>query len=249
MEVNKLIDETTKNLLKTMWDYMVLDMDIPPKLDLIIGCGCENLEIPVRCSNLIKKGYANYIIFSGGLGKITSKIFNISEAEIYKQIAIENGIDGNKILIENKSTNTGNNFRFSIKIIEEANITDDKILIVHSKFSERRTLATAKAIITDKELYITSPNISFEEYINRMNQKEDDLVKNIISVIVGDVQRMIIFPQFGWQIEQDVPQNVLNAYNQLKELGYIKFVFNVEQIQQLIDTNNILDCKQANYFN
>ena len=136
--------------LKIIWDYMVLDEDFP-KCDLIIGCGCQSLTIPITCANLYKQGYADKIIFAGGLGKITKYHFKKAEAEMYKEIAIQEGVPEEKIWIENKSTNTGDNFRFSKKIIDEENWNIKNILIVHNKFSERRTLSAAKAIIKDKE--------------------------------------------------------------------------------------------------
>ena len=126
-----MINEEIIQPLKEIWNYMQLEMKIE-KSDLIIGCGCLNLEIPIKCVQLLKDNYADNIIFSGGLGKLTSKTFQKTEAEIYKEIAIENGVDKNKIFIENKSTNTGDNFRLSLKIIEQNKIKSDKIIIVHN---------------------------------------------------------------------------------------------------------------------
>lgn len=66
---------------------------------------------------------------------------------------------------------------------------------------------------------ITSKNISFDEYFN-LNQ-ENTLW---IDVLVGDIQRMKLFAKKGWQIEVDVPQNVWNAYEELKKRGYNKYL-------------------------
>ena len=161
----------------------------------------------------------------------------------------KNGIDIKNIFLENKSTNTGDNFRFSLKIIEENNLKADKILIVHNKMSERRTLSAAKAILKDRTISITSPDMSFDEFITKLENREDEEVKNIISVIVGDIQRIIIFPQLGWQIENDVPTEVINSYQFLKQQGFDKYIFNKEQIQDLIDKYGLIEQKEANYFN
>ena len=213
--------------LKIIWDYMVLDEDFP-KCDLIIGCGCQSLTIPITCANLYKQGYADKIIFAGGLGKITKYHFKKAEAEMYKEIAIQEGVPEEKIWIENKSTNTGDNFRFSKKIIDEENWNIKNILIVHNKFSERRTLSAAKAIIKDKELYITSAKVSFDDFIQSLQNKEE---KRIIK----------IFPQFGWQIKQEVPQEVQNAYRKLKSMGFDEFVISKEKIKQEIEKYGIIE--------
>ena len=234
--------------LRIIWDYTKLNQHLE-KSDIIIGCGCSNLDIPVRCAELFKLGYAPKILFAGGLGKITKDTFNKSEAEIYKDIAIENGIDEKNILIEQKSTNTGDNFRFSIKLLEKNNIPCNKIIVVHNILNERRTYSSAKIILKDKEILITSPTTSFDEYIDKLSNKSFDEILNEISVAVGDIQRMIIYPQFGWQIENEVPKQVLDAYYYLKDLGFNKYILSKEKIKELIDKFGILDGYEKNFFN
>lgn len=233
--------------LKVIWDYMNLDMPIS-KADVIIGCGCSDLLVPIKCANLFKDDYAPLIVFSGGLGKITNDYFSKTEAEIYKDIAISKGVPKNRILIENCSTNTGDNFRFSLKLLNDKNIKSEKIIIVHHACVERRTFSSAKAIIKNKELTITSPDITFEEFINKL-EADVEKINDKISVIVGDIQRMVIYPQFGWQIENEIPNEVINAYNCLKKLGFNKFVFSKEDIQNLINKYGIVSGQKANYFN
>lgn len=55
-----MIDKETIEMLHIIWNYMILNMQIE-KSDLIIGCGCVNLEIPVKCVEfkylIEEKGY------------------------------------------------------------------------------------------------------------------------------------------------------------------------------------------------
>lgn len=243
-----MIDKQIIKSLQTIWNYMVLDMPIE-KSDLIIGCGCKNLSIPIKCSELLEQNYADKILFTGGYGKLTNGVFKKSEAEIYREIAVEKGVDKSKIYIENKSTNTGDNFRFSLKIIEENNIKADKIIIVHNNLSQRRTLSVAKLVMKNKHISITSPKLTFDEFIIRLEQKSAIDVSNIISVIVGDVQRTIVYPQLGWQVENDVPEEVINAYYSLKEKGYNKYIYSRDEIQNFIDKYGLAEGKKASYFN
>lgn len=229
----KLTNEM-KSALKVIWDYTGLDME-PEKCDLILGCGCANLEIPVTCSKLWKAGYANQILFTGGLGKITKDTFSKPEAEIFCEIAIKQGVPRNHIFLETKSTNTGDNFRFSLKVIEKEKLTASRILIVHSRLSQRRTFSAAKKVLVGKELIITSPELTFEEWIQRLETMEEVRAKEIISVLVGDIQRMVIFPQFGWQVKQEMPEEVIQVYQYLKQLGYTKYIFFQEEINQLVE--------------
>ena len=243
-----MINKEIVQALEEIWNYMKLDMKTE-KADLIIGCGCLNLEIPVKCADLLKENYAQNILFSGGLGKLTTDKFQKTEAEIFKDIAIEKGIEPRKIYLEKESTNTGDNFSFSLKIIEKYKIKSDKIIIVHNNLSQRRTLSAAKARIKNKEISVTSPNKTFSQFIERLNSITEEEQYNIISVIVGDIQRLIIFPQLGWQTENEVPETIIADYYKLKNLGYNKYIYDKERIQNLIDKNGIVEGYEPNYFN
>ena len=234
------------NALKIMWDYLNLNMPLQ-KADLIIGCGCRNLKIPQRCAELYSKDYGKNILFCGGYGKLTGDFIK-PEAEIFKDIAIENGIPQNKIFVETKSTNTGDNFKFSLEIIEKNNLKFDKILIVHNTLAARRTLNCAKAVIPNKNIRITGINNTFDRFIEILKNMDTENATNNISVIVGDIQRIIIFPQFGWQIEDEVPEEVIENYNILKRRGFNKYIVSKNHIQKMIEENGLAYGKMPNYF-
>ena len=233
--------------LKKLWNYMKLDQRIE-KSDLIIGCGCANLNIPLKCVQLFKEGYASKILFCGGLGKITKNIFKKPEALIYKEIAIKEGISEKDILTETESTNTGDNFKFSLNILSANNIKYDKIIIVHNKLSERRTLSAAQMFFSNKKLFITSPESTFEDFLNQI-KKNPKKAYNTISVMIGDIQRLIIFPQLGWQTPVEVPEEIIKLYKYFKKLGFTKYIFSKEEINNLINKYGIIKGEKANYFN
>lgn len=242
-----MISEETIACLKIVWDYMVLNIPIKP-CDLIMGCGSKSLITPVYCSELWKQGYGKKILFSGGFGKITHHLFEKPEAKKYQEIAIKLGIPKDAIIIEDKSTNTGDNFKFSIKLLEKKKVSYESILIVHNNFSQRRTLNTAKANLKGKEILITSPKKTFEQFKTELQEKTQEVQQQIISVIVGDIQRIIIFPQFGWQVEDEVPEEVRWVYQKLKQMGYDTYVYKKEKIRQLIEKHGIVEGKKTNYF-
>lgn len=246
--IDRYDDNKVKQALKNIWNYMKLNQDIE-KCDLIIGCGCANLDIPVKCSELYKQGFAPKILFAGGYGKITKNSFNKTEAEIYKEIAIANGVNEADILIETESTNTGDNFKFAEKILDKYNIKHDRIIIVDKSFKERRSYSAAKIVFQKKKLMVTTPDMTFDEYLDSLSKKKNDEIIDIISVIVGDVQRIIIYPQFGWQTENEVPEMVLKSYYYLKEIGFSKYILSKNDIKLLIEKNGISKEKKENYFN
>jgi hypothetical protein len=42
----------------------------------------------------------------------------------------------------------------------------------------------------------------------------------VISIMVGDLQRIRLYPAMGFQIEQEIPADVWNAFEQLVAAGY-----------------------------
>lgn len=93
---------------------------------------------------------------------------------------------------------------------------------------------------------MTTVKTTFEDFIDKLKKKE--LLNETICVLVGNIQRMIIAPQMGYQIEEVVPSQVLDAYHYLKQKGYTKYIYTVEEIQQLIDTYGLKEGYTPNYF-
>lgn len=84
-----------------------------------------------------------YIVVSGGKGNGE----DISEAEAMKRYLIKNGVDKDKIIIENKSTSTYENFKFSKTKIEKhskRNISDIKVKVITTDFHSFRSSLLAK---------------------------------------------------------------------------------------------------------
>ncbi len=194
------------------------------KSDCIIALGSVDISIASFASKLYLEGYADKIIFTGGLGKITQKIWNEAEADKFAEIAIKLGVPKDKIYIERNSTNTGDNFRFSKELIEKENLDIKSFIIVCKPYNERRTYAAFKQLMPEYKGIVASRNITPEEYYKE-NEFNENVPKNEwINVLVGDVQRIKVFAEKGWQIKMNIPDDVWNAYEQLVKAGFDKYV-------------------------
>ena len=216
-------------LVKILWDYLCLNEPVE-KADCIVGLGCYDLDIPRHCANLYNQGYADILIFSGGLGRNTINMWNVPEARKFAEIAMEAGVPGEKIYIEDKSTNTGENLIFTNKLIEEKRLNIDTFILVHKPYMERRSYAAFMANTKDKKCYVTSPNNSFYDYFSKEHEISAD---DIINALVGDLQRIKLYAKKGWQIHQDIPAYVWQAYEALIKLGYNKNVIIERQKKDL----------------
>lgn len=203
-------------LIKILWDYMDLKQQ-PEKSDCIIVLGCSDTSLVDIAVDLYCKKYSDQIIFCGGLGKITKNIWNETEADKFAKLAIEKGIPKESIYIENKSTNTGDNFRFAKKLMQDVGLNIQKCLVVCKPYDARRNDATFRKILPEmKGIFITS-EVSCEEYYKTHS-------KEWIDVLVGDIQRMKVYPEFGWQVKVDIPIKVWQAYEELVKRGYNKYI-------------------------
>ena len=125
------------------------------------------------------------------------------------------GVSEARIIVENKSTNTGENIRFTQKILKEKGLDFHRFIIVQKPYMERRSYATFKKNWPEKSVTVTSPKISFENYPN-----EEISMAIVIQSMVGDLQRIKAYPKLGFQIEQEIPQEVWQAFEQLVKLGF-----------------------------
>lgn len=208
--------------IRILWDFLVYE-DTLSKADVIIGFGSNDISIAERASKLFIDGMAPYLLFSGGLGKGTEGVWNCTEAETFRDIAMNCGIKKEKILIENKSSNTGENILFSKELLKKEGICVKTAIIVHQPNMGRRIYAAIKKQWSEIEPLIAPANCTLEQYINKLNctgVDEEDLFSNI----VGDFQRIDVFAKMGYQIPQSIPEEAITAFNELCNLGYTKYI-------------------------
>jgi len=70
---------------------------------------------------------------------------------------------------------------------------------------------------------VTSPQVGLEEYLAGYSNGALDR-DEIINVMVGDLQRIKTYPELGFQIPQDIPKEVWDAYLKLLDMGYTKYI-------------------------
>ena len=206
------------SLAKKLWDYHRMGQPLS-KADCILALGTQDTRVAERAAELFHEAYAPLIVFSGGLGKITASIWTKPEAERFAEIAISKGVPADAILIENRSTNTGENILFTQQLLQEKQIEANSFIVVQKPYMERRSFATFKKHWPGKELFVTSPDLTFDQYITPELPME-----LLINSMVGDLQRIKLYPEKGFQIHQDIPNDVWAAFEQLAALGFDRFL-------------------------
>ena len=190
------------------------------KSDCILVLGSHDLRVAERGAELYLQGWAPLIIFSGGLGNFTSGVWDEPEADKFASLAMEMGVSEDAILIENRSTNTGENILFTKELLQQKNLNPDSFILVQKPYMERRSYAVFKKHM-QKKVVVTSPQISFMDYPT----KEIPFEK-VINIIVGDLQRIKVYAEKGFQIPQKIPADIWQAWEQLVKMGYNKHLVN-----------------------
>ncbi len=200
---------------KKIWDYLRID-DKLKKSDVIVMFGSHDPLVAKYAAQLYLDKWAPLIVFSGARGDGTND-WSDTESERYSTIAKNLGVPNKAILVENKSTNTAENIDFTKKILEKNGIIPKRIIIVQKPYMGRRVFATMKKRWNDIELVITSPPVKFEDYkIPELTRKE------LIGSMTGDLERLKLYAEKGFQIPQEIPKEVWKARDKIRNAGLVR---------------------------
>ena len=218
------MDDRIRGLAQKLWDYHRLHHELRPADAILVLCS-HDTAVATRGAQLFLDGWAPFLIFSGGLGTITRQLWHEPEADQFAAIAIGMGVPREHILIENRSTNTGENVQFTKQLLAEKQLSPGRFILVQKPYMERRSYATFKRHWPEKDVVVTSPQVSFDEYLASYSNKAlsgDD----VVAIMVGDLQRIRVYGSKGFQIAQDIPEDVWQAFEQLVLAGYDKYLVN-----------------------
>ena len=121
------------------------------KVVVVLGCGLDyqtgtmpSLMLASRLNaaiNFLEENSDAVCVVTGGQGKNE----NVTEASAEKKYLIDCGIAEERILLEDKSTNTEENLNFTKQVLFENGITDTKISIATNEFHMLRSMDIAKS--------------------------------------------------------------------------------------------------------
>lgn len=219
------MNERLRPQVERIWNYHHMNHDLA-KADVIIVLCSHDTIVAERGAQLLLEGWAPLLVFSGGLGGITKHLWKDPEADRFARIAVAMGVPEDRILIENRSTNTGENVRFTRDLLAARGLDPASFILVQKPYMERRTFATFNKVWPGKSVRVTSPQMSMDDYLARYSN--DALTADdVISIMVGDLQRIREYPARGFQIPQEIPADVWRAYEELVAAGYDRHLLKV----------------------
>lgn len=205
--------------VELLWDYLSTGVPLVSPVDAAVALGCHDVRVAQHAARLVQEGRAPVLVVSGGIGKDTPPTWGGTEAAYFAQVARRQGLPAHQVLLEESSTNTGENIDFSRRLLSESGIATRSVVLITKPYMQRRAVATAALRWPGVKVFTSSPPVSLQDYLSGAEAE----AREFLNLLVGDLQRMRIYAQRGFQAEQVVPDEVWSAFERLLEAGYRKY--------------------------
>lgn len=205
---------------QTLFGYLARrDMTVEPG-DLIIGFGHFDPKIPLRCGALWRAGLAPRILFTGGFGAGTADLGR-PEALYFRDVILQHypEMPASSILVEPASRHTGENVEKSTALLRAVSpeACFDRgirhVILVATAARQRRVWLTCQKHWPHIRLTNAPPVTSLETERRLFAGKGRDLVP----LLLGEMARILDYPERGFIVSDTVPGDVLEAYTLLHD--------------------------------
>lgn len=211
--------EEILNDAKKLYEFLSETENVAFQADIILVAGSHDLRVPEHAARLFLKGVAPTVICSGGFGKITDGLWSVPEGDVFAERCIACGVPEDHILVEREAKNTGDNFTLSRKLCSHIGLHPQTGIIVCKPYMAKRAWATGSKQWQEVQWQVQVPEIPFETYWT-----DDESMEREINLMTGDLQRLIVYAEKGFQVPVDVPEPIWAAYERLVKDGYDRFV-------------------------
>lgn len=200
--------------VEVLWDYHDLHHDLRPA-DAGIGLGSHDLGVATCAADLYKRGMVPLIVFTGANAPTTIGIFPRGEAVHYREHALSLGVPDTAILVEPTARNTGENITRSRDLLAAHGVQPQVVTLISRPYQQRRAYATCRKLWPEVDVQCASLPLALDDYVASIGDAD-----RVVSMLVGDTQRIWLYATRGYAIPQPVPAEVQAAYRTLVAAGY-----------------------------
>jgi len=216
------MQETVLCAARIIWEYLQLKHE-PIPADVIVVFGTNDLRVARFAARLYHKGFGRSLVCTGGMahqGDLLATNWHKTEAEMYADEAVALGVPVERIMLEPRAANTAENIRFTRELLCRHGHQPRNVLLATKPFMQRRVWATMAVEWPEVPASLASERMTLDEYFT-----EDLPPEKVIPIMLGDLQRLWIYGRRGWSAAQIVPPKVVEAYCELKALGFTQQLF------------------------
>lgn len=200
--------------VETLWDYHDLHHEVG-RSDVGIGLGSHDLGVATRTADLFRRNAFPLVVFTGANAPTTVGRFPRGEAVHYREHAVSLGVPADSILVEPRARNTGENISLTRQLLAEQGTEVGSVTLISRPYQQRRAYATCKKLWPEVEVTCTSTELPLDEYVKSIGD-----ATRVISMLVGDTQRITLYANRGFAIPQPLPSTVESAYHRLVSAGF-----------------------------
>lgn len=216
-----------------------------PQVDLLLLLGNSLVSVAEKAAHAYQHGLAKEIMIAGGVGHSTQYLEEAirrhpryrtilvdgrAEADILKDLMTQfYNIDASAIILENESTNCGENAWAVQRVLQKVNKTPRTILLLQDPTMQRRTDASFQRVWgTDTDVSFVNYATFVPEVVEKNGQLaflEPNLaawdMDRFLSLVMGEIPRLRddengYGPRGkGFIAHVEIPQDVLSAYEKL----------------------------------
>lgn len=211
------ITAEVRTLASVLWEYHRLAPELE-KSDVILVLGSHDVRVAEHAARVWQDGWAPLIALSGGRGKVT-ETWAESEASVFAGVAEGLDVPRSAMVIEEEATNTGDNITRTRALLESRGIEVRRAILVAKPYMARRAVATARKQWPEVDWLVSTADVTLPGYT-----KGDASESRTIELLVGDLQRIKVYADRGFQAPMEIPAAVWSAYEQLVALGFNRYV-------------------------
>ncbi len=202
-----------------LYDFLSACPALPDRADLILATGSHDCRGADHAAALYLRGLAPLIVCTGGFGKMTEGLFPKPEAEMFAERCLLAGVPETAIITECRAGNTGENFTFSREKLASLGVAPKVAIATSKPYMARRVWATGTRQWPEVRWITSVPPLSFAEYVT-----PPVTLDSTIELMVGDLQRLRVYEEKGFQAHVDIPVNIWDAYQRLADAGFDRYV-------------------------
>ncbi|TXL86882.1 YdcF family protein [Streptomyces sp. IB2014 016-6] len=199
---------------RKLWDFHQMHHE-PRPCSVAVGLGSHDLGVADTAVDFYRRGMVPLIVFTGATSRTTEDRMPRGEAIHYRERAVALGVPAADVLVEPQARNTGENISLSRALLAEADVTVSSVLLISKPYEERRAYATARKLWPEVEIVSASTPMTFDAYVDSIGD-----ASLVLDMLVGALQRLMIYPKQGFMIPQPVPDDVVAAYERLRREGF-----------------------------
>lgn len=185
---------------------------------VVLAMGSQDLGVAGTAAEAFFDTAAQWLVCSGGFGKDTAALFRQPEGVLYARRCVELGVPEERILVEDKAANSGENFQFSKALLARRGIFPRTGVIACKPYMARRAWATGAMQWPEVRWSVARVDVGLEEYLTQGND-----LRAVLELMVGDLQRLRVYAG-RFQAPVEVPEPVWAAHERLAADGYDRFV-------------------------